>query len=620
MANCAATLVPLVTRPKSTPAKLAQMNLNKTLSSGGLLLVLACSLAAADSATLAIEQIHGEGRNSALAGQVVTTEGTVTLVQRHGFWIQSNAGDSPGGRHGLYVRTGDLPEVARGDSVRVTAQVENWRDEARPDDLTLVRLVAVDLDRLATDQRLPEPVVIGPGGLVIPRSIGPIEEGQPLAPDSNAIDFWTRLTGMRVSLVDNQVIEPTNRFHQTWVVADRGHRHLNPYGVLVIGPDDDNADRVLVQANEFLLPAAADPADIGDRFDRVTGVVHYERGNFRIIAEHGLERIRGEQRPGQANLQASPDHLLVASYNIENINAWIESPARVASLSSIDDALGSGRMNRLGVQIAQALNSPDIIALQEIQDDDGAELSDVVSAERTLAALAAAVRRAGGPAYVWRDHPPVAPGANGGQPGGNIRNAWLYNPERVELLDESVQILDDAAFTGSRPATLAVFRFNGHDLTLVNNHLSSKWGSGPTFGRQPRREAGAEERQAQARFLRRLTIDRMAGGDRLVIVLGDFNDHWYSEPLAVLTVDETPRLFNLVETLPMDRRWTLIFEGNGQAIDHMLVSEDLRPRARFEIVYLNERFARQDSDHEPLLGQFFLPAASANNGSSSSGE
>jgi predicted extracellular nuclease len=51
----------------------------------------------------------------------------------------------------------------------------------------------------------------------------------------------------------------------------------------------------------------------------------------------------------------------------------------------------------------------------------------VVAADQTIAKLTAAVAAAGGPGYSYREIDPVND-QDGGQPGGNIRVVFLYNP------------------------------------------------------------------------------------------------------------------------------------------------------------------------------------------------
>ena len=69
--------------------------------------------------------------------------------------------------------------------------------------------------------------------------------------------------------------------------------------------------------------------------------------------------------------------------------------------------------------------SPDIIALQEIQDNNGAPNMDGVEADETYQAIIDKVLALGGPEYGYVNIDPKA-GNDGGISGGNIRNGYLY--------------------------------------------------------------------------------------------------------------------------------------------------------------------------------------------------
>jgi predicted extracellular nuclease len=74
--------------------------------------------------------------------------------------------------------------------------------------------------------------------------------------------------------------------------------------------------------------------------------------------------------------------------------------------------------------IAKYLNTPDIMFVQEIQDDSGPTDDGVVSANLTLATLVTAIQKESGVLYSYIDIAPVN-NQDGGQPGGNIRQAYL---------------------------------------------------------------------------------------------------------------------------------------------------------------------------------------------------
>ena len=94
---------------------------------------------------------------------------------------------------------------------------------------------------------------------------------------------------------------------------------------------------------------------------------------------------------------SKPDELTVGSYNVENLNSQVEDPHLVYAKKDIDDDVGNGRLAKIAGHVVDALGAPDIIALQEIQDSDGAQPSDVVASDKTLKALIDAIARAGGP-------------------------------------------------------------------------------------------------------------------------------------------------------------------------------------------------------------------------------
>jgi hypothetical protein len=61
-------------------------------------------------------------------------------------------------------------------------------------------------------------------------------------------------------------------------------------------------------------------------------------------------------------------------------------------------------------------------------------------------------------------------------------------------------------------------------------------------------------------------------------------------------------LHDLIETLPQSERYTYVFEGNSQAIDHILLSDYLKVRPfAYDVVHVNSEFAIQASDHEPQV-------------------
>ncbi|WP_293019403.1 endonuclease/exonuclease/phosphatase family protein [Moorena sp. SIO3I8] len=260
--------------------------------------------------------------------------------------------------------------------------------------------------------------------------------------------------------------------------------------------------------------------------------------------------------------------------------------------------------------------------MQEVQDNNGTIDNGNVDARETYETLINAIVATGGPQYSFFDIPPVD-GQDGGQPGGNIRVGYLYNPNRVTINTDSAQRIGvgETAFDNTRKSLLTEFEFNGETISVINNHFSSKGGSDPLFGEnQPPHNGQEEKRNQQAQILNDFVDTILTNDpDANVVLLGDFNTFDFEKPLETLKGAHNSVLTNLTETLPEDERYTFIFEGNSQALDHILVSDNLvNARAEYDIVHVNSEFADQASDHDPILARFTLPEPTIINGTAGS--
>ena len=179
---------------------------------------------------------------------------------------------------------------------------------------------------------------------------------------------------------------------------------------------------------------------------------------------------------------------------------------------------------------------------------------------------------------------------------------------------------DPSAFAGTRNPLLATFKFSGKEFTVINNHLTSRFGSTPIFGGpQPFVQAGENERESQLAAVNEVVDALLAGGkgnsehaskSGRIIVLGDLNTFEFTNDLTEILpgtgLDQV--LTNLIGTLTDDNVYTFNFEGNSQVLDHMLVTDNLLDGATFDILHVNVDFPRVDdtvgSDHDPLLAVF----------------
>ncbi|MBW4592327.1 MAG: type I secretion C-terminal target domain-containing protein [Brasilonema angustatum HA4187-MV1] len=309
-----------------------------------------------------------------------------------------------------------------------------------------------------------------------------------------------------------------------------------------------------------------------------------------------------------------PNKLTVATFNVENL----------------DPGDGAAKFNGLASAIVNNLKTPDIISVEEIQDNNGPTNDSVVDASTTYQTLINAIASAGGPTYQYRQINPVDD-TNGGEPGGNIRVGFLFNPNRVSFIDRpggtstssttvsnvnGVPVLSDSpglidptnsAFNSSRKPLVGEFAFNGQSVYVIGNHFNSKGGDQPLFGpNQPPTLSSETQRNQQATIVKNFVQNILAVDPNAnVVVAGDLNDYQFSNPLNIL---KSAGLTDLVENLPENERYTYNFEGNAQVLDHVLASSNLNNNSEFDVVHINSEFADQVSDHDPSVARFNLPA------------
>ncbi|NEO77733.1 endonuclease/exonuclease/phosphatase family protein [Moorena sp. SIO4G3] len=596
-------------------------------------------------AIISIFDIQGAGHLSPFQGSQVTTTGIVTAVDTNGFYLQDPTGDgNDATSDGIFVFTGSAPGVTVGDQLEVTGTVNEFiPGGAGTGNLSITNIVSPTITTLSTGNDVPAATIIGSSGRLAPTETIISNSELPVNlqtasgtfnPTVDGIDFYESLEGMLVTVEDAVSVAPTDAFggfstFEFFVVPNQGASAtgLNSNGGVTLNDPDlsdgttfadieFNPERVQIDAltDESDLPSISTGTLLGD----VTGVVSYSFGNYEVLIDEPLtpQGNIGITTPETTTVVGDSDQLTIASYNVLNLDP---------NDADGDTDIADGRFDLIANQIVNNLATPDIIGLQEIQDNDGSVSpgsSDVISASDTLQLLINEIVAAGGPQYQFIDNTFIEDDLNGGQPGGNIRVAYLYNPERVDLVPGSVQtVLDipqsqaDNPFNGTRLPLAATFEFNEQEVTVVNNHFSSRGGSDPLFGGiQPPEIGGETDRveQAQANndFVDSILAENPSAN---VVVLGDLNGFQFEDYQTVNLAGgpDNPVLTNLTDTLdPLDA-YSFIFNGNSQALDHAFVSDSLVNVADYDIVHANVDFAdtpERASDHDPVIVGLTLPA------------
>ncbi|WP_431804100.1 chitobiase/beta-hexosaminidase C-terminal domain-containing protein [Halobacillus andaensis] len=555
-----------------------------------------------------IHDIQGAGHTSPYEGEVVeNVSGIVTKLDgSDGFYMQSvNPDDKLATSEGIYVYN-PTNEVEEGDEVNVGGEVTEWREEgySDADDLLTTQISASDVEIKSSDNQIPDPVVIGKDREQ-PTEVIENDGMESFDPEEDGLDFYESLEGMLIAVEDATVSAPIS-YDELSVYADTNDDQLKTQADgLLISPKDYNPERIMFDVEGLGLEAVT-----GDKLDgTASGVVSYDYSNFKIRpAGEFPELIEGDTEPQVTQLEGTNEKMSVGTYNMENFSAETDAD----------------KAERIGDQIANNMKSPDIVGLVEVQDNNGPIDDGTVEADESYEALIQSIEEAGGPHYEYTDIAPEDK-VDGGQPGGNIRVGYIYNPERVSLIDKpsgdaatAVEVNEDGlshnpgriapsdeAFENSRKSLAAEFEFNGETFILVNNHFNSKGGDDALFGASHPVELGSEDQRIQqAEVINNFVQDAEENVEEAnLVVMGDLNDFEFSNPLQTLKGDE---LSNLMENLPVEERYSYIYQGNSQTLDHILVSDSLEKRSQIDSVHINADFseaAGRASDHDPVVAQ-----------------
>jgi predicted extracellular nuclease len=564
--------------------------------------------------TAAIHEIQGNGSATPYLGQDVITSGVVTAIKSNGFFLQTpDGGDGdPATSQALFVFTSAAPAVAVADGVTARGTAGEFFGLTQLDS-TLPGDVSAD--------SAANPV---PGAQTVTAAM--------LNP-AGPLDQLERFEGMRLHADSLTAVAPTNEFGEIFTVLTGVARPMREPGIeisLPVPPDpttgtpdcciprwDENPERLLVDS-DGLAGAARLIVTSHVTLTGVTGPLDYSFGAYKVLPETA---------PGTSgNIGAAPvpeplaDQFTVAGFNIENFSHGNEVQRRKAALA-----------------IRQVLRSPDIIGHIEIRD------------LASLQALATQVNDdavgAGEPNPLYEARLiPASPSAT-----QNV--GYLVKTSRVQI-DAVTQERATETYTNpengqqetlhDRPplvlrATVTLPNLTPMPVVVVVNHLRSFIDIEQVEGDGPRVRA---KRTVQAESLAGLLQElQTESPSRPVISIGDYNAYefndGYTDPIAIIkgmptpddqiVVDESPDLVdpnyvNLTDALPEAERYSFIFEGTPQALDHVLVNGTAAALfERYTVARNNADFPEgpvfagdvtrpeRSSDHDMPVAYFAIP-------------
>ncbi|KAK3401684.1 Endonuclease/exonuclease/phosphatase [Sordaria brevicollis] len=594
------------------------------------------------SAALTIAEINGNKFISPYKDQTVTDiTGLVTAKSSAGIYIRSTMpDDDEATSESIYVFNNSIGKsVNVGDIITLgSAKVAEYRSSNTY--MYLTELTNPSGITIVSSNNEVTPLVIGKdtlsppteaftsldGGDIysVPNAQQNISAVNPvLKPAEYGLDFWESLVGELVTVKAPTALKIPSSYRDTWVIGDWKVTGKNNAGSLTMTAKDSNPETIIIGAP---LDGTKNPTTtkLGDQLEDITGVVTNTFGFYTILPLTAIKiKSVSTLTPPPTTLISSGSckGITVGTYNVENL------------------APTSAHMPKVASQIVTYLQSPDLLFIQEVQDDTGATDDGVVSANKTLSTLISAISSAGGPTYDFATVEPVN-SEDGGQPGGNIRTAYLYNPAVLALkdvnpgsaTDENEVLIDsetglpslkynpgriapgDAAWEATRKPLVAewiALKDGKKSFFTVNVHFSSKGGGTSLHGDVRPPINGAVEKRTQQAEITAAFISKILKADPAarVIAAGDFNEFAFVKPLT--TFAEVSGLKELDEALnvPVENRYTYSYDMNAQALDHMYVSPVLASsKSKFQHVHVSSWVAASAvvSDHDPSVAQFDL--------------
>ncbi len=511
-----------------------------------------------------IFEIQGNAAASPFEGQAVATvANVVTCLAPDGFFMQTPAARDDGDintSNGIFVFTDTPPTVAVGDVVDVAGGVSEFFGFTEIDGDT-VTVTGTDA--------LPAAVVFDAS----------VPSPDPNAP-SCAIEYEC-YEGMLVDVANGTVGGSNQRFGPDPIAEvhiTAGTRAFREPGVefpgLMAPPIptwDGNPEVFELDPDRLGLTNQIIPA--GSTFS-ATGVLGFEFGGYELWPQSLMVNAAPLPTPVRA---AGADERTIGSLNLFRLFDDIAD----GNETVVSAAEYQRRLSKLSQYIRGVLLSPDVLAVQEVESQTVLQdLADQIALDDPSVVYTA---------YV----------VEGNDVGGIDVGFLVQDDVAVDAVTQlgAAEILTfDGSLLHDRPPLLLEGRFlcaegNGSSFKVMVVHNRSLNGiDAPSSG--PRvRQKRLEQAQSIAEKVQAIQV---ADADARLVVVGDFNafefTDGYVDAVGQIAGDFTaaenllsgpdlvdPNLTKQVNALPAGERYSFVFRGTAQTLDHALTSQGFAP-------------------------------------------
>lgn len=561
-----------------------------------------------------INQIQGEANLSPFAGKQVTTRGVVTAILKKGFFIQTPDAEidrNPKTSEGIYVFANE--EIAGGQApgnlVQVDGAISEYRPRTERTGLTITEITRPNVKVVSKNNPLPAPIVLTLADL----------------DPKGKLDQMERFEGMRVKADTLNVVAPTGGYVSEksgeaktdgvfFAVLPGTPRPFREPGidVLTLWTDKLPPTTPVFDMNPELLRVDSDsqvgakPIDVtsGAVLKNVTGVIDYSYKSFTILLDAANPpKVEGNNSFVPASA-AGEREVTVGSFNLENFFDDEKNSDDVKNEAMLTKEAFQRRLNKASLAIRNVLSMPDVLGVIEVENLQALKkLADKINADAVAAN---------------QPNPQYQAFLEDGNDVRGIDSGFLVKTAKVKVIETKQLAKDENFDAGSvsyeaklfdRPPFLIRVEVpndkTGQPLafTVIVNHLKSYRGiDDEKDGARVR-----NKRRLEAEWLANFVVERQkTNPTERIILCGDFNsfqfNDGYNDLIGILKGKPEPNvlspsknvyqtgLIDLIDYIEPAKRYSYVFGGSAQALDHILINKAAQERA------VKFGYARLDAD------------------------
>jgi len=566
---------------------------------------------------LEIFEIQGSGPSSPVDGEeVLTDDNVVTALASNGFFMQTPVARTDADistSDGIFVFTGSTPSVVVGDLVDVTGDVDEF--------FGFTEIVAT--------------TVVDDGDGILPPVIvfdATVPSPDPSSP-SCTLEFEC-YEGMLVQITGGTVTGSNQRFSSDTIaevyITAASERTFRETGIETPGipgyPEwDGNPEVFELDPDKLGLANMAIPA--GSHFD-ATGVLGFEYGGYELwptlLTVYPAPLPVPVRAPADVEMTVGALNLYRLFDDVNNPDIDVIDPETNLVIRTTNEAVVSTaeylrRLSKFSVYIREVMGAPDILAVSEAESL--AVLQDLADQINTDDASL--------------NYTPYL--EEGNDIGGIDVGFLVLDTVEVDAVTQlgRFEILDfDGSLLNDRPPLLLEGRqvFDGSDFPVAVMAIHGR--SLNSIDDATKGERVRQKRYEQAQFVAAKVQElQLANPDINLVVAGDFNAFEFTDGYVDVTgqmkggfvalenlVCETndcedlvdPNLINQVLMIPEGERYSFVYQGNAQTLDHALTSNGLdelisgfsygrgNADAAVDLIY-DDSTPLRSSDHDGLV-------------------